>query len=320
MPKIKRKKCKAITNSGKKCNKDSYLKTNYCIAHQGKNQNLSDLKNEPKVVWYKSSPGKYFIWGSIITIIVALVFYIATLITGPSKENQEKIIQKQNLLNEKQDTLNYSILKLTEYIQKPKNPDEYEKERKKFEEKTKKLEGLKRILETSNKITKDSLDVLKQEFYNYKKELEKELANLKLTLKEIRKVNDRNFKDIFPYGFATFVIDAEKKLNIVDTFTGIEKKIEVNWKSFGLSIDKNSIIINGVNLKQLENHYEFDAIEFHLLRKFGDIAKFYLVPFMNTGDFRIVYSILTDNSKGITFILGLVPYINKSTRQEKRSI
>lgn len=319
MPKSKNKKCQAITRSGKKCNKLTYLNSKYCKQHFKKTIVQIQSTNKTSSAWYRTKNGKYFIAGSIIIPVILLAY---SSLTGPSKENQEKLINKQDSTTVKINSLNYKIQNLAEFFHKPKNQEEYDVEKGKLEAKNRKLNELLEKLDSSNKINSDSLAVLKKEFYEYKKSLEQELAELKLGLKEIRKVNELNFKEIFRYGYTTFAIDAEKKLNIVEQFPGAERKIEVKWESLDLIINKNLITLKGGLIEYIKHptFYSIDNNTFEFPRRLNDIGKFYKMPFINTGEFDVIYSILTDNSKGITFILGFVPPEKENDKQTRKSV
>lgn len=218
------------------------------------------------------------------------------------------MIQNQDTLKQSDVEIKQLLLDLRPDLKTPQTQEEYEQGKKLFEEKSQRLETLEKQIDLANtdlNITKDSLEILKKQFHNFKEELQKDLEVLGLAFKEIKQKNEKRLEDVFEYGYATYIIDANKESRLIQTYNVDTNKISVDWNSMKWAVNEKTLSVLA-NLTFKEFYITYNEHTSIIKRDYDDLGRIYKSSFTSP-TISLGVGILTDDSRGILVVIGFFP-------------
>ena len=298
-------KCIAKIGNGRRCNKPVYQETPFCKKH-----GINPHSQKKKVVKKKEKLSRNtkigIILGALLSLLIALIFYVIQIIDGPTRENQEQLKQgiEEIQKNQKFDQKNSDTIKqiFRQFI--PTNDEYYETGKKVFVEKQKEYDNLFDKISRAKKDLAnyyDSLRIWESQMNKMVNEWEMELKGTKVLYKQLKSQNTAKLERIFEYGYATYLISPDNKAKLIDSVSNPMVSIDWNFLKWKIDDDHIESMIPYLEFHDLRSIFERNREK--IRRKYEDLGRLYYST-LSSGTIRTVFSIIADNDKGIMVLIG----------------
>ncbi len=285
------KKCIERLGDGRRCNERIVNGSHYCKKHQPNKKNNKDRK---KASFSKAE--KYGLWGTIISIFIGLIIFGYQTYTGPTNENQQKIIEQTN-----EDTLKAIFKSLI-----PQDSTEFYKQQKEFNTKLNEFSDLVSKLEKlDSKISKsvDSLKEIQSKIDSLTTIWKSQVYSMEFKYKNIIQKTENPLKDIFKYGYTTIFIDPSQKIHLIDQYNNEIEGPVFDWKDSKFNVSEKQIVFNISKIGYRKPVVQITGSTIIISRTYSGIGRSYsLEP--SIGDIENVLSIIAENQEGILLVIG----------------